>query len=129
MFFAPIFVFYFQQTIEEKRGISGYSYTQEELERVSTLKSEVDEMKGRTLDDMSEMVITQALFYTQALRQIFLCLFCFQCNIQIFISVYCFHYILSSVFITLFKIFPFLSGCSICNTLHVLWFLKCVKVT
>lgn len=60
----PIFILYFQQTIEEKRGISGYSYTQEELERVSALKSEVDEMKGRTLDDMSEMVITQALFYT-----------------------------------------------------------------
>lgn len=44
------------QTAEEKKGVSGYSYTQEELERVSTLKSEVDEMKGRTLDDMSEMV-------------------------------------------------------------------------
>ncbi|XP_073646170.1 intraflagellar transport protein 81 homolog isoform X2 [Tursiops truncatus] len=44
------------QTIEEKKGISGYSYTQEELERVSALKSEVDEVKGRTLDDMSEMV-------------------------------------------------------------------------
>ncbi|XP_007936451.2 intraflagellar transport protein 81 homolog [Orycteropus afer afer] len=44
------------QTVEEKKGISGYSYTQEELERVSALKSEVDEMKGRTLDDMSEMV-------------------------------------------------------------------------
>ncbi|KAM8961139.1 intraflagellar transport protein 81 homolog [Pelodytes ibericus] len=44
------------QKIEQKRGISGYSDTQEELERVSTLKSEVDEMKGRTLDDMSEMV-------------------------------------------------------------------------
>ncbi|XP_008002871.2 intraflagellar transport protein 81 homolog isoform X5 [Chlorocebus sabaeus] len=44
------------QTMEEKKGISGYSYTQEELERVSALKSEVDEMKGRTLDDMSEMV-------------------------------------------------------------------------
>ncbi|XP_071077967.1 intraflagellar transport protein 81 homolog isoform X2 [Desmodus rotundus] len=44
------------QNTEEKRGISGYSYTQEELERVSALKSEVDEMKGRTLDDMSEMV-------------------------------------------------------------------------
>ncbi|CAO2629548.1 Intraflagellar transport protein 81 homolog [Lemmus lemmus] len=43
-------------TIEEKKGVSGYSYTQEELERVSALKSEVDEMKGRTLDDMSEMV-------------------------------------------------------------------------
>ncbi|XP_077917136.1 intraflagellar transport protein 81 homolog isoform X5 [Halichoerus grypus] len=45
-----------EQTIEEKKGISGYSYTQEELERVSALKTEVDEMKGRTLDDMSEMV-------------------------------------------------------------------------
>ncbi|XP_067556997.1 intraflagellar transport protein 81 homolog isoform X3 [Globicephala melas] len=44
------------QAIEEKKGISGYSYTQEELERVSALKSEVDEVKGRTLDDMSEMV-------------------------------------------------------------------------
>ncbi|KAM8918422.1 intraflagellar transport protein 81 homolog isoform 4-T4 [Lycaon pictus] len=44
------------QTIEDKKGISGYSYTQEELERVSALKTEVDEMKGRTLDDMSEMV-------------------------------------------------------------------------
>ncbi|XP_032157207.1 intraflagellar transport protein 81 homolog isoform X2 [Sapajus apella] len=44
------------ETMEEKKGVSGYSYTQEELERVSALKSEVDEMKGRTLDDMSEMV-------------------------------------------------------------------------
>ncbi|XP_039766370.1 intraflagellar transport protein 81 homolog isoform X2 [Ornithorhynchus anatinus] len=44
------------QTMEEKKGVSGYSYTQEELERVSALKSEVDEIKGRTLDDMSDMV-------------------------------------------------------------------------
>nr|XP_023417788.1 intraflagellar transport protein 81 homolog [Cavia porcellus] len=44
------------QAMEEKRGVSGYSYTQEELERVSALKSEVDELKGRTLDDMSEMI-------------------------------------------------------------------------
>ncbi|KAK2522791.1 Ift81 [Columba guinea] len=44
------------QAIEDKKGISGYSYTQEELERVSAVKSEMDEMKGRTLDDMSEMV-------------------------------------------------------------------------
>lgn len=46
-----------QQAIEDKKGISGYSYTQEELERVSAVKSEMDEMKGRTLDNMSEMVI------------------------------------------------------------------------
>lgn len=45
-----------QQAIEDKKGISGYSYTQEELERVSAVKSEMDEMKGRTLDNMSEMV-------------------------------------------------------------------------
>lgn len=46
-----------QQAIEDKKGISGYSYTQEELERVSAVKSEVDEVKGRTLDNISEMVI------------------------------------------------------------------------
>ncbi|KAJ6656716.1 hypothetical protein lerEdw1_003603 [Lerista edwardsae] len=44
------------QAIEDKKGISGYSYTQEELERVSAVKSEVDEVKGRTLDNISEMV-------------------------------------------------------------------------
>ncbi|KAL2092766.1 hypothetical protein ACEWY4_012564 [Coilia grayii] len=44
------------QSVEAQKGISGYSDTQEELERVSAIKSEVDEMKGRTLDDMSEMV-------------------------------------------------------------------------
>lgn len=44
------------QSVEAQKGISGYSDTQEELERVSAMKSELDEMKGRTLDDMSEMV-------------------------------------------------------------------------
>ncbi|KAM4617060.1 intraflagellar transport protein 81 homolog [Polymixia lowei] len=44
------------QSIEAQKGISGYSNTQEELERVSAVKSELDDMKGRTLDDMSEMV-------------------------------------------------------------------------
>ncbi|XP_061322251.1 intraflagellar transport protein 81 homolog isoform X2 [Pezoporus occidentalis] len=44
------------QAIEDKKGISGYSYKQEELERVSAVKSEMDEMKGRTLDNMSETV-------------------------------------------------------------------------
>ncbi|XP_060928003.1 intraflagellar transport protein 81 homolog isoform X2 [Limanda limanda] len=44
------------QTMEAEKGISGYSNTQEELERVSAIKSELDEKKGRTLDDMSEMV-------------------------------------------------------------------------
>lgn len=49
---------YFKQTMEAEKGISGYSNTQEELERVSAIKSELDEKKGRTLDDMSEMVNT-----------------------------------------------------------------------
>ncbi|KAM7017665.1 intraflagellar transport protein 81 homolog [Tautogolabrus adspersus] len=44
------------QTLEAEKGITGYSTTQEELERVSAIKSELDEKKGRTLDDMSEMV-------------------------------------------------------------------------
>lgn len=42
--------------MEDEKGISGYSNTQEELERVSAIKTELDEKKGRTLDDMSEMV-------------------------------------------------------------------------
>ncbi|KAG7222125.1 hypothetical protein INR49_016697 [Caranx melampygus] len=44
------------QIVEAEKGISGYSNTQENLERVSAIKSELDEKKGRTLDDMSEMV-------------------------------------------------------------------------
>lgn len=47
---------FFKQTVEAEKGIAGYSNTQEELERVSAIKSELDEKKGRTLDDMSEMV-------------------------------------------------------------------------
>lgn len=73
---------FLQHTIEEKKGVSGYSYTQEELERVSALKSEVDEMKGRTLDDMSEMVMTPFLFILltyMVRRQVFM--FNFQLNI------------------------------------------------
>lgn len=45
-----------QQTVEAEKGISGYSNTQEELEKVSAIKSELDERKGRALGDMSEMV-------------------------------------------------------------------------
>ncbi|XP_034027169.1 intraflagellar transport protein 81 homolog [Thalassophryne amazonica] len=44
------------QTLEAEKGICGYSDTQDELERVSAVKSELDEKKSRTLDDMSEMV-------------------------------------------------------------------------
>ncbi|XP_005106145.1 intraflagellar transport protein 81 homolog [Aplysia californica] len=42
--------------VERKKGVAGYRETQEELEKVSSIKSDLDEMKGRTLDDMSEMV-------------------------------------------------------------------------
>lgn len=45
-----------KQSTEAEKGISGYSTTQEDLERVSAIKSELDEKKGRTLDGMSEMV-------------------------------------------------------------------------
>ncbi|GAA6100914.1 intraflagellar transport protein 81 homolog, partial [Tachysurus ichikawai] len=44
------------QSLEAQRGISGFSETQEELERVSAIKSELDELKGHRLDNMSEMV-------------------------------------------------------------------------
>lgn len=42
--------------LERKKGVAGYRETQEELEKVSHIKSDLDEVKGRTLDDMSEMV-------------------------------------------------------------------------
>ncbi|XP_038049933.1 intraflagellar transport protein 81 homolog [Patiria miniata] len=42
--------------LEAKKGVAGYHDTQEELEKVSAIKSELDDMKGRTLEDMSEMV-------------------------------------------------------------------------
>jgi len=43
--------------IEGKYGVSGFHETQEELEKVSTLKSELDEEKGKTLEDISQMVV------------------------------------------------------------------------
>jgi hypothetical protein len=36
--------------------VSGYRQTQEELEKVSAVKSELDEKKGKTLEDISDMV-------------------------------------------------------------------------
>ena len=38
-------------------NISGFNATQEELEKVSTLKSELDEQKGKTLEEMSQLVV------------------------------------------------------------------------
>ncbi|XP_029639051.1 intraflagellar transport protein 81 homolog [Octopus sinensis] len=42
--------------LEANKGVSGYWKTQEELEKVSTLKSEFDEMKDKQLEDMSHMI-------------------------------------------------------------------------
>ncbi|XP_002742265.1 intraflagellar transport protein 81 homolog [Saccoglossus kowalevskii] len=49
--------------LENRKGVAGYHDTQEELEKVSAIKSELDEMKGKTLEDMSEMVrkLTQTI--------------------------------------------------------------------
>lgn len=42
--------------IEKKHGISGFRETQEKLENVSSMKQDIDEMKGKTLEDISIMV-------------------------------------------------------------------------
>lgn len=52
--------------------MSGFHETQEQLENVSTKKSELDEQKGKTLEDISELVgrgwivsYVQQLLHTQ----------------------------------------------------------------
>lgn len=45
-------------SLEAKKGVSGFHETQEELEKVSAIKSELDEQKGKTLEDISELVRT-----------------------------------------------------------------------
>ncbi|RMX60935.1 hypothetical protein pdam_00003457 [Pocillopora damicornis] len=42
--------------LENKKGVTGFHETQEELEKVSAKKSELDEQKGKTLEDISELV-------------------------------------------------------------------------
>ena len=41
---------------EARRGLSGYQDTQDELEKVSQQKAEVDEVKGKTLEEISHVV-------------------------------------------------------------------------
>ncbi|XP_014665305.1 PREDICTED: intraflagellar transport protein 81 homolog [Priapulus caudatus] len=41
---------------EEKHGVAGFTDTQEELEQVSAVKSQLDEEKGKTLENISGMV-------------------------------------------------------------------------
>ena len=40
---------------EARRGLSGYQDTQDELEKVSQQKAEVDEVKGKTLEEISQV--------------------------------------------------------------------------
>lgn len=47
----------FLSNLEAKHGVSGFHNTKEELEKVSTIKSELDEQKGKTLEDISKMVV------------------------------------------------------------------------
>lgn len=42
--------------MEAKSGVSGFRATQDDLEKVSSMKSEFDDVKHRTLDDMSDNV-------------------------------------------------------------------------
>jgi intraflagellar transport protein 81 len=42
--------------VEARRGLTGYGHTQEELEKVSAAKAEVDEVKGKTLEELSAVV-------------------------------------------------------------------------
>ena len=49
--------------LEERKGVTGFRQTQESLEKVSAMKSEVDEKKEQTLQDMSLAVerLTRAI--------------------------------------------------------------------
>jgi len=42
--------------VESRKGVSGFRDTQDALENVSAMKTDYDDMKGRTLDDISHMV-------------------------------------------------------------------------
>jgi hypothetical protein len=43
---------------ERKQGIEGYFSTQERLEELSTMKMEQDELKGKTLDEITGLIKT-----------------------------------------------------------------------
>jgi len=47
----------FLSNLEAKHGVSGFHDAQEELEKVSTMKGELDEKKGKTLEEMSQLVV------------------------------------------------------------------------
>ena len=45
-----------QLELEKKMGVSGFLEAQDKLEQVSAAKSDIDENKGRTLEEISELV-------------------------------------------------------------------------
>lgn len=46
------------QTVEEaQRGVSGFRATEERMEQVSGEKANIDQEKGRTLEEMSSLVL------------------------------------------------------------------------
>lgn len=47
----------FQNAMETQMGVSGFREAQENMEVVSTMKAEVDQRKGQTLEEMSGMVM------------------------------------------------------------------------
>lgn len=49
-------LFYLQEVVENKKGVIGYRQIQEELEKVFVVKSELDERKGKILEDIFDMV-------------------------------------------------------------------------
>ena len=51
-----VFSVYFQSAVESKKGVAGYRQTQDDLEKVSAMKSNLDHQKGQTLEEISDMV-------------------------------------------------------------------------
>ncbi len=64
--FSISWFFLIQANIEGKHGVAGFHQTQEELEKISTLKSELDEEKGKTLEDISQMVCYLTMYSLKA---------------------------------------------------------------
>ena len=44
------------EAMERDRGVAGFRETQDNLEKVATTKADLDEQKGKTLEEMSSLV-------------------------------------------------------------------------
>jgi intraflagellar transport protein 81 len=42
--------------VEAERGVTGYDATQNKLEEISSLKGDIDDTKGKTLEEISQVV-------------------------------------------------------------------------